>query len=107
MVGCVIPNAPPTRNEDKPSSLAVKTTPRAKKKEKSDMNEKLAQALQKGKEIAVPLCIKGKELALTGYAKGNELKEFLRLLPIQLMRLLHAAMSAASRSKAQLHQMTA
>jgi len=75
MVGCVIPNAPPTRNEDKPSSLAVKTTPRAKKKEKSDMNEKLAQALQKGKEIAVPLCIKGKELALTGYAKGNELMD--------------------------------
>ena len=75
MVGCVIPNAPPTRNEDKPSSLAVKTTPRAKKKEKSGMNEKLAQALQKGKEIAVPLCIKGKELALTGYAKGNELMD--------------------------------
>ena len=39
------------------------------------MNEKVAQALRKGKEIAVPLCIKGKELALTGYAKGNELMD--------------------------------
>ena len=39
------------------------------------MNEKVAQALQKGKEVVVPLCIKGKELALTGYAKGNELMD--------------------------------
>ena len=39
------------------------------------MNEKVAHALQKGKEIAVPLCLKGKELALKGYAKGNELMD--------------------------------
>ncbi len=39
------------------------------------MNEKVAQALQKGKEIAVPLCAKGKEMALRGYAKGNELMD--------------------------------
>ena len=39
------------------------------------MNEKVAQVLQKGKEIAVPLCTKGKAIALTGYAKGNELMD--------------------------------
>lgn len=39
------------------------------------MNEKVAQALQKGKEIAVPLCAKGKEMALRGYATGNELMD--------------------------------
>ena len=54
--------------------LAKRSTNRAQKKSKR-MNEKVAQALQKGKEIAVPLCIKGKELALTGYAKGNELMD--------------------------------
>ena len=39
------------------------------------MNEKVAQALQKGREIAAPLCKKGKALVLTGYAKGNELMD--------------------------------
>ena len=39
------------------------------------MNEKVKQALQKGKEIATPVCIKAKALALQGYAKGNELMD--------------------------------
>lgn len=39
------------------------------------MNEKVKQALQKGKEIAMPICIKAKALALQGYAKGNELMD--------------------------------
>ena len=39
------------------------------------MNEKVKQTLQKGKEIAMPVCIKAKALALQGYAKGNELMD--------------------------------
>jgi hypothetical protein len=39
------------------------------------MNEKVKQTLQKGKEIAMPVCIKAKALALQGFAKGNELMD--------------------------------
>ena len=46
------------------------------------MNEKVAQVLHKGKEIAIctweiakPVCIKGKALALQGYEKGNVLMD--------------------------------
>ena len=39
------------------------------------MNEKVAQVLQKGKEIAMPICLKCKTLALQGYAKGNEMMD--------------------------------
>ena len=39
------------------------------------MNEKVAQVLQKGKEIAMPICLKCKSLALQGYAKGNEMMD--------------------------------
>ena len=39
------------------------------------MNEKVKQALQKGKEIIALICIKAKALALQGYAKGNELMD--------------------------------
>ena len=39
------------------------------------MNEKVKQALQKGKEIATTICIKAKALALQGYTKGNELMD--------------------------------
>ena len=39
------------------------------------MNEKVAQVLQKGKEIAMPICLKCKSLALQGHAKGNDMMD--------------------------------
>ena len=39
------------------------------------MNEKVTQVLQKGKEIAMPICLKCKSLALQGYAKGNDMMD--------------------------------
>lgn len=52
------------------------------------MNEKVKQTLQKGKEIAMPVCIKAKALALQGYAKGNELMDKVSFLKSTTNKLI-------------------